>query len=74
MRHVPPEPPAGGPQMRGEGVPEQLPGLPGGHPHITYTLTDPALQPPHTQNLLRRHVVQRPLRLPGVRDIDDPDE
>ena len=73
MRHVPAEPPAGGAQVRGEGVEEQLPGVPGGHPHLQDPVPDPALQPPHTQDLLRRHALQRALRLPGVRYLDDPD-
>ena len=71
---MPAEPPAGGAQVRGEGIPQQLSGLPGGYTHLAYPLTDPALQSPHTQDLLRRHVVQRSLRLSRLRYLHDPDE
>ena len=47
VRHVPPQPPGGPPQVRGEGVQVELPRLPGGHPHQQDSLTDTALQPPH---------------------------
>ena len=46
--------------------------LTGGHPHLPHPFPDPALQPPHPQDLLRRDAGGRPLRLPPLRHLHDP--